>query len=665
MIRTILLADDSLTIQKVVELTFADTDYNVVAVSSGEELLQRIVDSQPDLIICDVIMPGKDGYDVCQQIKSDPTTLHIPVILLTGTFEPFDRDRALAAGCSEIVTKPFEARKLVETVESLLQETGPEGILEEGPIPGQVMPPQRFEGQIAPPAHTVPVVSRAAAETAPLPSSQDAYRMQFVPAPAAVVPPPAAVVMPPAAVVMPPLAAQAPPLEDGLDFTSTGFAEMEAAARRQAETSPPPPEEGLEYEHPEELAADTGWPPAAPRGAADTGPITEPIAPPAFAAPAPPAFEEVAAAPEPVPAAFEEVPAAAEPPAFEEVPQPADFPEGPGFEEALPAEQPAFEEAPPPADFPEEPGFEEALLAEQPAFEEAPPPADFPEGPGFAEALPAEQPAFEEAPPPADFPEGPGFAEALPAEQPAFEEAPPPADFPEEPGFAEALPAVQPAFEEAPPPADFPEQPGFEETLPAVRPAFEEAPPPADFPEEPGFEEALLAEQPAFAEPSSFAEAPPPAESVLAGSQPEEAAGLWEAPPAQARPFGEPELRDRILEPPAFADAAGLPEEAPTEDVTDEALSQATTPTFEEYLEEPGALEEPSAHALAERAPIPAARVSTLSDEDVDRIARRVLELSRDALERIAWEIIPDMAEVVIRERIRQLEEDVEAAQPS
>ena len=535
MIRTILLADDSFTIQKVVELTFADTDYNVVAVSSGEELLQRIVDSQPDLIICDVIMPGKDGYDVCQQIKSDPTTLHIPVILLTGTFEPFDRDRALAAGCSEIVTKPFEARKLVETVESLLQETGPEGILEEGPIPGQVMPPQRFEGQIAPPAHTVPVVSRAAAETAPLPSSQDAYRMQFVPAPAAVVPPPAAVVMPPAAVVMPPLAAQAPPLEDGLDFTSTGFAEMEAAARRQAETSPPPPEEGLEYEHPEELAADTGWPPAAPRGAADTGPITEPIAPPAFAAPAPPAFEEVAAAPEPVPAAFEEVPAAAEPPAFEEVPQPADFPEGPGFEEALPAEQPAFEEAPPPADFPEEPGFEEALLAEQPAF----------------------------------------------------------------------------------------------------------------------------------AEPSSFAEAPPPAESVLAGSQPEEAAGLWEAPPAQARPFGEPELRDRILEPPAFADAAGLPEEAPTEDVTDEALSQATTPTFEEYLEEPGALEEPSAHALAERAPIPAARVSTLSDEDVDRIARRVLELSRDALERIAWEIIPDMAEVVIRERIRQLEEDVEAAQPS
>ena len=117
---TILLADDSLTIQKVVELTFADTNYRVVAVSSGDELLERLGDSRPDLIICDVIMPGKDGYEVCQQIKSSSEWLHLPVILLTGTFEPFDRDRAIAAGCSEIITKPFEARKLVDTVERLV-----------------------------------------------------------------------------------------------------------------------------------------------------------------------------------------------------------------------------------------------------------------------------------------------------------------------------------------------------------------------------------------------------------------------------------------------------------------------------------------------------------------------------------------------------------------
>jgi CheY-like chemotaxis protein len=122
MSRTILLADDSLTIQKVVELTFADTEYQVVALSSGDELLDRMRDLRPDVVICDVIMPGKDGYEVCQQIKSDPNSLHIPVVLLSGTFEPFDRDKALAAGCSEIITKPFEARKLIDTVDRLLEE---------------------------------------------------------------------------------------------------------------------------------------------------------------------------------------------------------------------------------------------------------------------------------------------------------------------------------------------------------------------------------------------------------------------------------------------------------------------------------------------------------------------------------------------------------------
>ena len=71
MSRKILLADDSLTIQKVVELTFAETDYEVIAVSSGDELLECLPEAQPDIVICDVIMPGRDGYDVCQEIKSN------------------------------------------------------------------------------------------------------------------------------------------------------------------------------------------------------------------------------------------------------------------------------------------------------------------------------------------------------------------------------------------------------------------------------------------------------------------------------------------------------------------------------------------------------------------------------------------------------------------
>jgi len=120
---TLLLADDSITIQKVVELTFAETDHRVIAVSSGHELFRRLPEVSPHVILCDVVMPDMNGYEVCQKIKSEPATLHLPVILLTGTFEPFDRDRALAVGCDAIVTKPFEAKELITVVEDLLRRT--------------------------------------------------------------------------------------------------------------------------------------------------------------------------------------------------------------------------------------------------------------------------------------------------------------------------------------------------------------------------------------------------------------------------------------------------------------------------------------------------------------------------------------------------------------
>jgi CheY-like chemotaxis protein len=120
---TLLLADDSITIQKVVELTFAETEHRVVAVGSGRELLRRMSEVNPDVVLCDVVMPDMNGYDVCQSLKSDPATLHIPVVLLTGTFEPFDRDRALAVGSDSIVTKPFEARELIATVEDLIRRS--------------------------------------------------------------------------------------------------------------------------------------------------------------------------------------------------------------------------------------------------------------------------------------------------------------------------------------------------------------------------------------------------------------------------------------------------------------------------------------------------------------------------------------------------------------
>jgi CheY-like chemotaxis protein len=118
--RTILLADDSVTIRKVVELTFSDTDIRVESVASGREALARLDALRPDLVLADVVMPGPSGYDVCRAVKA--SSRPVPVLLLTGTFEPFDPDQAKACGSDGHVTKPFDSRSLVERVEGLLAQ---------------------------------------------------------------------------------------------------------------------------------------------------------------------------------------------------------------------------------------------------------------------------------------------------------------------------------------------------------------------------------------------------------------------------------------------------------------------------------------------------------------------------------------------------------------
>src|SRR5205085_2406814 len=121
MAKRILLADDSITIQKVVELTFSDGDYEVTAVNNGNKAIQKLSEMRPDIILSDIIMPEKNGYEVCEFVKSHPEYRTIPVILLTGTFEPFDPDRADKAGCDAVVTKPFESQSLIHKVEELIE----------------------------------------------------------------------------------------------------------------------------------------------------------------------------------------------------------------------------------------------------------------------------------------------------------------------------------------------------------------------------------------------------------------------------------------------------------------------------------------------------------------------------------------------------------------
>ena len=118
--KTLLLADDSIVIQKLVGLSFANEDMEVFTTDNGDDALRRARELRPDLVLADVVMPGKNGYELCEAIKTDASLSHIPVLMLTGTFEAFDEERARRVGSEGHITKPFEAQGLVERVAALL-----------------------------------------------------------------------------------------------------------------------------------------------------------------------------------------------------------------------------------------------------------------------------------------------------------------------------------------------------------------------------------------------------------------------------------------------------------------------------------------------------------------------------------------------------------------
>jgi len=125
MSKKILLADDSVTIRKVVELTFMEEDYDLTSVSDGREALERLDESEPDLVIADIHMGDIGGYDVCREVKAKRPG--VPVLLLVGTFEAFDAADVTECGADDFLKKPFDSQDLLRQVGRLLdQETAPE-----------------------------------------------------------------------------------------------------------------------------------------------------------------------------------------------------------------------------------------------------------------------------------------------------------------------------------------------------------------------------------------------------------------------------------------------------------------------------------------------------------------------------------------------------------
>jgi CheY-like chemotaxis protein len=159
--RRILLADDSVTIQKVIELTFMDEDYEVRAVSNGDDAVKLLSEIHPDFVIADVHMPGANGYEVCRRAKQLRPDL--PVLLLVGTFEPFDEGEARAAGADSHLKKPFDSQELLQRVEELIAKAPSAPAA--APAVAAAPPPPPAPAAAAPPAAPRPLADWTAHTT--------------------------------------------------------------------------------------------------------------------------------------------------------------------------------------------------------------------------------------------------------------------------------------------------------------------------------------------------------------------------------------------------------------------------------------------------------------------------------------------------------------------
>ncbi len=156
--KRLLLADDSITIQKVVGIIFANEDYELTVVDNGTAALEKAKQTSPDIMLIDALMPGMTGYEVCEQVRRIPGLQHVPLLLMTGAFEPFDEDKAKQSGADEFISKPFESQTLIEKVKKLI---------EVGQSRGSAAPPA---AAVAPPAAVTAAEPLAGVAAAAIPT---------------------------------------------------------------------------------------------------------------------------------------------------------------------------------------------------------------------------------------------------------------------------------------------------------------------------------------------------------------------------------------------------------------------------------------------------------------------------------------------------------------
>ncbi len=120
----ILVADDEPHIRKLVSFSLGNHGYEVVEAIDGGEAVRLAGETEPDLILLDVMMPVMTGYDALKAIKADPATAHIPVVMLSAKSQRTEIEEGLAYGAREYITKPFTPKDLVQRVGELLADAG-------------------------------------------------------------------------------------------------------------------------------------------------------------------------------------------------------------------------------------------------------------------------------------------------------------------------------------------------------------------------------------------------------------------------------------------------------------------------------------------------------------------------------------------------------------
>jgi CheY-like chemotaxis protein/predicted regulator of Ras-like GTPase activity (Roadblock/LC7/MglB family) len=131
----VLVVDDSLSVRKVVERALVGRQIEVVCAATGSEALERIERDEPDVVVCDVVMPDKDGYEICDFVKRHPRLARTPVLLMSGIVNDDVRERAARVQSADVLSKPFAADDLLRRLDTLLAAVPPP------PPPVPVLPP--------------------------------------------------------------------------------------------------------------------------------------------------------------------------------------------------------------------------------------------------------------------------------------------------------------------------------------------------------------------------------------------------------------------------------------------------------------------------------------------------------------------------------------------